>query len=269
MEENNNNVTGARKVCTEAMVAEVVADLIAEGNVSRVDGKTPTIASISARIFERYDGLTPSGSTLTRLRDKIMAERQPVVSGQVKATPATLPSELMDVLDQHARQAQIMLGQLANVLADVLQRTSDDLAGKLRVAVEQTKQDASQSAAVAEEEVAAALAQNGQLREQVARLIAELETAKAEVATERARAATFEQVNTALLAQLATTNAPVSIDHPATEVDQNQTDEQPSEASINGTSIDGMSVADTPLNTVRSCKGRRTPKTLSTEQEAA
>lgn len=268
MDETNNNMVSSRRVCTEEMVAEVMADLIAEGNVSRADGRTPTIASISARIFERYDGLTPSASTLTRMRDKIMAARVPVSSEQIKATPATLPIELMNVLDQHARQEQVMLGQLANALADVLQRTSDELSGKLRVAVEQTKQEASQSAAVAEEEVAAALAQNSQLREQVARLTVERDTARSESAAERARSATFEQINTALLARLATTNAPVCADQLVAVVEHDQTTGLQT-APTTESSVDGTPIAGEKTEIRKPRKGRPRATMSAIEKEAA
>ncbi|QOX79843.1 hypothetical protein FY034_13175 [Trichlorobacter lovleyi] len=269
MEEMNNNATNVRKVCTEAMVAEVVADLIAEGNVSRVNSMTPTIASISARIFERYDGLTPSASTLIRMRDKVMAERIPTSSDQINATPATLPSELVNVLDQYARQGQVMLGQLANALADVLQRTSDELAGKLRVAVEQTKQDASQTTAVAEEEVAAALAQNGQLREQVARLTAERDTAKAEATAERARATTFEQVNTTLLSGLAASGSSNHADEPALGAKPELPDEKPADPSFTELSPSGTPVAGERAAVKSSRRGRPRVTTPTIKQEAA
>ncbi len=270
MNETSNSAVGSRRVCTEEMVAEVVADLIADGNVSRVDGKTPSIAQITNKICERYDGLRPSVTTLTRHRNKIMAERIAVVSDREMTAQllAALPTELTDLLDQRARQEQVMLGQLANALAGVLQRTSDELGAKLRVAVEQAKHESAQATALAEEEVTAAITDNMQLRDHITRLTAERDAARAEAAAERARAATFEQVNAALLAQLNSASAPVCADVPAGAAEHDQTAGLPTPPTPDSP-VDGTPIAGEQTEIRKPRKDRPRATSSSIEKEAA
>ena len=261
--------TAGRRVCTREMVAEAMTDLILKGIVSRVDGKIPTIAAISAWISDNYDRLTPSPKTLMTRREEVLADMRSTSTVPVikQAQPALLSPELTQVIDQFAQQQQTLLGNLATVLATMQQRSDEDMTARLRLMVEQGKRDVQQENALAVEEMSEALQQSIELREQLDRLTRELDLVRTEAANERGRADAIERINSALLIQLGSSGTPVRAVEPV--VDEQQSGEQTDESEPDVSTTDTPAEHEQEPTTVSSSSARRAgrPKSASSQKK--
>ncbi|SJZ73869.1 hypothetical protein SAMN02745119_01508 [Trichlorobacter thiogenes] len=257
-----------RRICTREMVVEAVVDCRERGIVSRIDGVTPPSHEISAFIRKTYD-LNPSASTVLRLRNEVMAELQQATSAPSRQQqPAVLRPEIEQLLDRAVQQTQASIGELARMLAGIQKNTDDEFARRLNQSIEHNNQEAQQQTALMTEELESAYQRINDLEDRLNNMSRQLDATRAEAATERARAATFEQVNTALLVQFSVASVSIHADQPAAAVQQSQTVEQPTQPTTDQSGA-GTPIAGEQTAVKSSRRGRPRVTTPIIEQEAA